>query len=289
MTALFIAGCSTEDTGAPRQSTTTPAVPQKTATNKVTINPDNATAQSVITLNGDISLLANATIDWYVNGKIAEPSGRLRFTSNRLAKGDVVQAIVTKNKKEYYSNEIRIKNTPPMIKRVEMIPALPRVGAVITLDVIAHDIDGDTINYKYKWTLNDQDVSDQNYLSLEFKKDDMITVEIIPYDSEGSGNHVFSKTKIYNSVPIVSECVPSFEGYTYKCPINASDPDGDDLTYKIIKSPEGMQIDTSGMITWEMRPEDAGRHEFTVLVSDNYGGEVVMPVTSSISFEQKAD
>jgi len=280
--ALLIAGCSTEDTGAPPQSAAAPAVSQKT---KVTINPDNATAQSVITLSAGNSLLSNATIDWYVNGDIAESSGRPRFASTGLAKGDIIQAILTRNKKEYYSNEIRIMNTPPRIKRTEMAPALPRVGADISVEIDAHDVDGDTINYKYKWTVNGKLISDQSYLSMDFKRDDMITVEITPYDSDGYGNSIFAKTKIYNSLPILSESVPSFDGKTYTYKLNATDPDGDELIYKMIECPEGMQVDTSGMITWELLPKDAGRHEFTVLVSDNHGAEVVVPITARIGFE----
>ena len=283
--ALLIAGCSTEDTGAPGQSAITPAVSQKTAKNKVTINPDTATAQSVITLSADTSLLANADIDWYVNENIVESLGKPRFEGHVLNKGDIIQAIVTRNKKEYYSNEIRIMNTPPRIKRVEMTPELPRVGATISVEVEADDIDGDTINYKYKWTLNNKYMSDQRYLSMEFKRDDLITVEITPYDSDGSGNHILAKTKIYNSLPVVTGSTPVVDGTTYTYNLNATDPDGDDLTYKMIKSPEGMQVDTSGMITWELRPEDAGRHEFTVLISDNHGGEVVVPITNRIGFE----
>lgn len=285
--APLILGCSgaDEDIGAPHQSSTTPAVSQKAAKNKVTINPDNATVQSVIILSADTSLLANATIDWYVNENIYESSGITRFTSSGLKKGDIIRAIIINNKKEYYSNEITIMNTSPMIKRAEMVPALPRVGETIRIEVDAQDVDGDTIYYKYKWTLNGKYISDQNYLSMEFKRDDMIVVEITPYDSEDTGNTIFVKNMIFNTPPVVTESTPSFDGMTYTYNLNASDINGDDLTYKIIDGPNGMSVDRSGKIKWEVGPGDAGTYRFTVIINDNNGAEVVVPITTRIGLK----
>jgi len=286
LVTILVAGCSSEDTVTPRQSATTPAASQKTAKNKIAITPDNATAQSVITLSVAASLLADAAIDWYINGNIAESSGKPRFTSSALKKGDVVQAIVTRNKKEYYSNEIRIMNTPPKIIRAEMVPALPRVGETISIEVDAQDVDGDTIYYKYKWILNGKHISDQNYLSTEFKRDDMIVVEITPYDSDDTGNHLFVKNMIYNTPPTVTGNTPNFDGTTYTYDLKAIDPDGDNLTYKILEGPEGMSVDSYGMITWKVRPADTGRHDFTVLINDNNGGELAVSITTRISFQE---
>ena len=283
--ALLILGCSGTDEGANKQSATTPADYQMTAKNKVTIYPDNATAQSVITLKADTALLANASINWYVNGSLAKSSGRPRFVSAVLTKGDIIQAVITRKKKEYYSNEIRIMNTPPIIKRAEMVPALPKIGATLSVEVDAHDVDGDTIYYKYRWTLNGKYISDQNYLGIDFKRDDMIDIEITPYDNDNAGKKIFIKNKIFNTPPFVTGSTPSFDGKTYTYNIKAIDADGDILTYTIPKGPKGMSVDSSGIITWEVRPEDAGTHEFTVLINDNNGGELLVPITTRIGFE----
>ncbi len=282
---LFIVGCSSEEPVTPQKSVITPAPAQKAEENKVTITPDNATAQSVITLNADSSMLVDATIDWYVNGNLVESAGIKNFASSGIEKGDIIQTIVTRNKKEYYSNEITIMNSPPRIKRAEMIPALPRVGAVPRIKVDAHDIDGDTIYYKYKWILNDKYISDQNYLDTKFKRDDMIVVEITPYDSAGAGSTTFIKNKIYNSSPVLTESDPSFDGKTYTYQIDATDVDGDKLVYEILEGPEGMAVDTYGLITWEVSPEDEGRHEFKIFIDDNNGSTLIVPITTSISFK----
>lgn len=282
--ALLILGCSSEDTDTPQPSATTPAASQKTAKNKVTITPDNATKQSVIALTANRSLLNNSIINWYVNGSIDESTDGIQFTSPRLEKKDIIQAVLVRNKKEYYSNEITIMNTPPRIKRAAMVPALPRADATLEVEIDAYDVDEDTIYYTYKWVLNGKFITDQNFLSTEFKRDDMITLEITPYDGEDYGSNIFIKNKIFNSLPVVSGNTPSFDGMTYTYHLNATDPDGDVLTYKILEGPKGMSVDTSGMITWEVRPEDAGRYEFTIFINDNNGGELLVPITARIGF-----
>lgn len=58
--------------------------------------------------------------------------------------------------------------------------------------------------------------------------------------------------------------------YTYK--IVAKDPDpGDKLTYSLIEKPEGMTIsETTGLIEWKPTRSQAGTHDVTVRVADNY-------------------
>ena len=277
--ALQILGCSgAKEDGAP-------TVTQKTSENTVIITPDTATARSVITLKADSSLLTSATIDWHINGNVAESSGSTRFTSSELSKGDTLQAILTKNQKKYHSNEIRIMNTPPRINRAGMVPALPKVGDILRIEVDAQDVDGDKIYYRYKWTLNNKHISDQDYLDTEFKRDDMIVVEIITYDSESTGSKIFVKNKIYNTPPAMTESGPDFDGKTYTYNINATDIDGDELTYEIIDGPKGMSIDPAGKITWEAG-SNAGTYEFKVHVNDNKGGELIVPITTRLSFEE---
>ena len=58
--------------------------------------------------------------------------------------------------------------------------------------------------------------------------------------------------------------------YTYN--VVAKDPDpGDKLIYSLIKKPEGMTInETTGLIEWKPTRSNAGTHDVTVRVADNY-------------------
>jgi len=45
-----------------------------------------------------------------------------------------------------------------------------------------------------------------------------------------------------------------------------------------------MSIDQSGVLTWEIDSNDSGDHEIEVLISDNHGSEILVPISTEISF-----
>jgi hypothetical protein len=240
----------------------------------------------VISLRTGNTAISNGDISWYVNGNKAVVSEKFRFSSDELKKGDVIQAVLVSGNKEYRSNEIKVKNTPPAIRKAQLTPDMPVVGNIIRPAVTVDDADRDNISFKYKWTLNNTFAGEDSYLDTELKRDDMITVDVTPYDGEEYGRSIQLKSRVINSLPTVSDSTPSIEGNIYKYRVQASDPDHDLLTYKLEKAPQGMIIDTTtGIITWQIRPEDRGNHEITVSVSDNKGGMIYVPVTVMIDVE----
>jgi hypothetical protein len=255
---------------------------------RVIISPVNATAQTTISLQPDSTLIGEEEINWYINGEQDVNSKGLRFAPNQLKKGDVVQAVIVQDNKDYHSNEITIKNTPPVITRSALLPSIPRVSSTLLVEINAYDIDKDNISFQYKWTLNGRFISDQSFLEKDLKRGDMIMVEVTPFDGENKGRSIRIKSKVYNSLPVISESKPSFDGKIYQYHFNASDPDGDLLTYTLRQGPEGMTIDSStGIITWEVTPDKKVVHDIKVSVSDNHGGELLVPFTTKISYAKK--
>jgi hypothetical protein len=58
-------------------------------------------------------------------------------------------------------------------------------------------------------------------------------------------------------------------GNTYHYDVDASDPDGDALTYGLVQGPSGMTIDPlTGLVSWTTGIADAGSNEVAVVVSD---------------------
>jgi hypothetical protein len=56
-------------------------------------------------------------------------------------------------------------------------------------------------------------------------------------------------------------------------PLAASDPDGDPLTYSLVKGPPDMTLDPNTQIlSWFVTSEDIGEHEITLEVADGQGG-----------------
>jgi hypothetical protein len=46
-----------------------------------------------------------------------------------------------------------------------------------------------------------------------------------------------------------------------------------------------MSIDRNGNTLWEVDPGETGIHMFTVIIDDNKGCELVLPITIRIGFE----
>src|SRR5262249_30755117 len=63
----------------------------------------------------------------------------------------------------------------------------------------------------------------------------------------------------------------------------ASDLDGDALTFRLTTGPEGMTVDpTTGRLTWTPTSADLGTHSITLVVSDGRGGEASQSVILSV-------
>jgi hypothetical protein len=250
------------------------------------IYPEDPTVKTLITLATDRSFIAGAQIQWYINDVKEESSFGLNLNSDSLRKEDTVKAVVVKNKKEYTSNELTIRNTPPVIIISELLPAKPKVDSNFTVTIKANDIDNDAINYKYKWTVNDIFASERPYLNTELKSGDKVAVEVTPYDRDDPGRTVRITKKVLNSIPVFSESTPVFDGNIYKYQVKATDPDNDVLAFKLVKGPEGMTIDpANGLISWEVKPKDKGYHDLEVRVTDNNGGSLIIPFTTRIGFQ----
>lgn len=69
------------------------------------------------------------------------------------------------------------------------------------------------------------------------------------------------------SSPILS--VNEFEGYAYQ--VLVSDDVGDTHEYSLLSHPAGMDVSTSGLVTWSPVDTDIGTHSISIEVVDNHG------------------
>jgi hypothetical protein len=276
----LIIGCSSNSNINDRAE----SLPGEIETTPVSIGPEDATKSSIIFLITEDASMGSTEIHWLVNGMKVEDSGGHKFTPETLRKGDIVQAVVISGNDEFRSNELIIRNSPPSIVRAKLAPELPTADSTITVNVNAKDIDNDFISYDYKWYLNDQYRGNDSYLESEMQRGDIVSLEIAPVDRENIGKSLKLTSKVYNSLPVVSESTPVIEGNIYKHRINVSDLDADTLTFTLKKGPEGMSIDQSGVLTWEITSDDSGNQDIEVLINDNHGAKILLPISASISF-----
>lgn len=283
LTAGLFLNCS----NSPENSGTLPSSnkteTESSYTSAFSIGPGNATVRDIIKLKQGKII---QKVEWYVNGTQDESSQGTTFSPGNLKKGDTVYALVTSGRNEIKTNEIVMRNTAPVITKAVLSPPAPRVSDRISVDLNGLDADHDTISYTYKWYVNNQHKSDEDYLNAELKRGDIISVEITPFDQESKGNTLRLEGAIVNSPPVVTENTPVFNNMKYTCTFTATDPDGDALTFELREGPEGMSIDPgNGTLTWNVEPQDIGTHEVKVMVSDRNGASILVPITATISLQ----
>ncbi|MEZ6136168.1 MAG: putative Ig domain-containing protein [Pirellulaceae bacterium] len=78
-----------------------------------------------------------------------------------------------------------------------------------------------------------------------------------------------------NLVPSIVSAPPmlAVAGETYRYFVRGEDPEGDQLTYLLAESPDGMSIDpNTGVIRWATSTSDLGPHTVSIEVRDSLGG-----------------
>jgi len=236
------------------------------------ITPENATRNSTLRVSTQGFKLSDAKIEWLLNGHATASSNSAQFDARETQKGDKIQVKAVVQDKEVMSNIVEIKNAPPEITKVKILPEIFKSGDTLSVEVSANDIDGDDVAIAYEWTKNGEPAGKGKQLEAPVKRGDKIAVMITPSDGEINGAAVVLNREIKNMPPmIVADDKFHFDGKLFSYQIKAIDPDGDSLIYTLKQAPEGMVVDKTGLITW--KASDKSRHAVTVQVTDAEGGE----------------
>jgi hypothetical protein len=84
---------------------------------------------------------------------------------------------------------------------------------------------------------------------------------------------LFTGCYLFNSAPVIESnaVTTATEGALYIYGVEATDPEGDTLTYSLTAGPTGMTINSStGVINWTPTEVQIGEHEVEIEVSDQY-------------------
>ncbi|RLB64307.1 MAG: hypothetical protein DRH04_11600, partial [Deltaproteobacteria bacterium] len=90
---------------------------------------------------------------------------------------------------------------------------------------------------------------------------------------------------VITSTPITEVNVG--ESYTYQ--VEAVDGDQDILTYSLVLAPQGMEMDSTGLITWIPGYRYIGEVSVTLQVSDPYGESAIQTYTVAVQGDTAAD
>jgi hypothetical protein len=210
-----------------------------------------------------------------------------------LKKGDLIRVRVIPsdgkdNGKPFLSDPVKILNSAPAVREVLIEPKVAYVTDRLKVNVKGSDIDGDSINYTYKWEMKGEVLNEERGEFLErgrFKKGDTISVTVTANDVESVGMAKKSEpVTIVNSPPIITSFPPNkIEGNIYTYQVVANDPDNDPIVFALRKAPKGMEInEETGLIRWGAQKGDRGKHSIEIEASDCEGAKSLQKYTLSI-------
>ncbi len=255
----------------------------------IEITPKNVARDSMIYLVPHGFTLADAQIEWLVNGTRAKSSMVNQFYTSDVRKNDTVQAKVIIQGQELLSNSIEIRNSPPIISHVKILPEVYKPGDTLSIEVSGSDIDDDAVIIAYQWTLNGKPAGTTPQLESAINRGDKVDITLTPSDGEIQGKPVILHREINNLPPTITESMKyEFNGSTFTQQVSATDPDGDVLVYSLKSAPPGMTINKStGLISWKVPPDFTGTQSFSVSITDGHGGEVAQDFNFKLLPEQR--
>lgn len=281
-------GSTVPETGADRGSRSASGNAPPTI-RAASLNPPHATAITPLSaqFNGTDAEgdFIQYVFRWFVDGEPVQEGPKGSLDPGPYKKGSRVQVEIVPSDRfssgrPYRTEAVTIANAPPGVSSISLTPDRPTVGAMITAAPVVSDPDGDKVSIQYQWFVNNKAVSDpgdnSEFSTQGLRKKDTVAVIVTPSDGESKGDPKASNILVVvNSAPRITSAPPyEINNGTYRYQVTAQDPDGDRLTYTLVKSPGGMTIDPStGLIIWGPTPV-AAREEVTVKVevSDGDGG-----------------
>ena len=99
-------------------------------------------------------------------------------------------------------------------------------------------------------------------------------VTVVATNTGGAAaSQTFTVVVTVNHPPVINSTAPASitAGLTYRYDVQATDPDGDPMTYTLVAGPSGMSIDGMGRLTWPTGTANVGTQQVTIAVADNHG------------------
>ncbi len=296
---LFLILCSNLSCGGPdgtepkALSNTPPSI------TSIRIMPENPNRESTLSLviqsKGPDGNPVAYHYQWLRNSGEMAGQDKNVLKCNDLKKGDLIQVRVIPsdgkvNGEPFLSPPVKIPNSPPVIQEVRIEPKVAYASDNLRVIVKGFDEDGDSVNYAYQWEKNGAILTEENREVLEkgqFRKGDSIAVIVTPNDGESKGVPKKSDPIIIsNSPPIIISTPPDKVDenvYTYQ--VKANSPNDNPVIFTLKTAPKGMEINKeTGLIRWEIRKNDKGKHTVEVEVSDDSGAKSRQRYTLEIDF-----
>ncbi|WP_455389239.1 putative Ig domain-containing protein [Petrachloros mirabilis] len=230
---------------------------------------------------------------WLVNGKAMAGQAQASLPPELLKRGDQVVVEVTPFDGTIVGAPVRsapssVVNTAPILSDVLVDFDHRAQGRQVLATVNVVDPDQDSVSLTYQWLKNETVVKEGESNTLDLgglTAKDIIRVNVTASDGNPDGTATVSgRFTMSNSAPtIVSKPHLSPKGDQFDYLVQATDPDGDSITYALDVAPPGMTIEAStGRIRWGITPDVKGSYQVRVVAKDPQGGFAVQEFELSI-------
>ena len=192
-------------------------------------------------------------------------------------------------------------NHPPIVKSVVILPTPVVLSGPVTVSVSAQDVDGQNIQYRYRWLVNGEVMAGETAASLPqelLKQGDQVAVEVTPFDGVIEGAPFFSASvPVDNTSPIIAHLSVGydFDAGASRIIANAEviDPDQDPVTVtyrwtqssRVMKEGEDNVVDVVGLtakdpVEVEVMASDGNHREPTTVKGQFLIGNALPTIVS---------
>jgi hypothetical protein len=238
--------------------------------------PDPPTADGCLKVL--VSGTSRAEFLWEVNGETVAAEEENQLCAG-FRRGDEIRVTVSvgdASSSQFFS----VANAPPRLTEVAVNAdaIAERADLVITPTFV--DVDEDLVDLRYQWYVNgeaDPFLTDAVLPAGRYARGDTVRFTIMPTDGTDEGPVYRSDMLTVPNAPpqIVSAPPAQFEAREYLYQVEARDPDGDPLVYRLEQAPAGMTINpATGVVTWPLTGVRPGDYSLKIVVADSEGAEV---------------
>jgi len=230
---------------------------------------------------------------WLANGQVIAGQTQASLPTEVLKRGDQVVVEVTPfdgtvSGASFRSAPVSVVNTAPILSDVSVDFDHHVQGRQLLAHVDVFDPDQDSVSLTYRWQKNGTIVKEGESNTLELvglTAKDTIRVNVTATDGNPGGTATVSgQFTMSNTAPtIVSSPHLSLEDNQFDYLVQATDADGDPISYALEVSPPGMTIETNtGRIRWRITSNVKGNYRVRVVAKDMQGGFAVQEFELSL-------
>ena len=254
-------------------------------------NPAYASAAIVAVFDDPLLNAAPCTFEWRRNGDVIPGAESDGLDPSQFSRGDEIEVAVRAQDPggatRRLAAKVRVQNTPPAVTNVYLDLSNDSGEPLLAAVVESADPDHDATENQYRWFRNGSPIVGESGATLALSRvqpGDRVEVEVVARDESSASLPMRSNEfSLANRPPGFSSQpnAPRAADTVFRYQAAAMDPDGDPLRFELVRGPEGMTVDTVGLVEWALPDGPTRQGDFPVQLraTDSRGGEATQDFT----------